>query len=212
VLNLGHSGNGPLIEYATLREYLAPNVKKVLWLYFEGNDLVDLEDELKNNILNKYLVNPKFNQDLKLRQNQIDKFLTDFLDRERDKEIHNTKIVRFIKLINIRSSLLYHLPPPPPHELKIVLKLANELVESYNQKLYFIYLPSFQRYTQLLKIDYKQEVKNIVIDLGIEFIDIDEEIFKKEKNPLKLFPFEKNNHYTVEGYKKIALKIYEKTR
>jgi hypothetical protein len=28
VLNLGMSGNGPLIEYATLREYLDTNVKK----------------------------------------------------------------------------------------------------------------------------------------------------------------------------------------
>ena len=207
VLNLGQIGNGPLIEYATLREYLAPNVKNVLWLYFEGN-------ELKNNILNKYLVNPKFNQDLKLRQNQIDEFLTDSLERERQTDRHNDKIVRFIKLINTRSSL--HRPPPPPppplSELKIVLKLANELVESYNQKLYFIYLPSLERYTQLLKIDFKQEVKKIVIDLGIEFIDIDEEVFKKEKNPLKLFPFENSNHYTVEGYKKIALKIYEKNR
>ena len=119
-------------------------------------------------------------------------------------------------------SLLYPPPPPPPSsssppELKIVLKLANELVESYNQKLYFIYLPSFERYAQLLKIDFKQQVKNIVIDLGIEFIDIDEEVFKKEKNPLKLFPlklfpFEESKHYTVEGYKKIALKIYEKKR
>ena len=214
VLNLGQIGNGPLIEYATLREYLAPNVKNVLWLYFEGNDLGNLENELKNNILNKYLVNPKFNQDLKLRQNQIDKFLTDSLERERQTDRHNDKIVRFIKLINTRSSL--HRPPPPPppplSELKIVLKLANELVESYNQKLYFIYLPSLERYTQLLKIDFKQEVKKIVIDLGIEFIDIDEEVFKKEKNPLKLFPFENSNHYTVEGYKKIALKIYEKNR
>ena len=214
VLNLGQIGNGPLIEYATLREYLAPNVKNVLWLYFEGNDLGNLENELKNNILNKYLVNPKFNQDLKLRQNQIDKFLTDSLERERQTDRHNDKIVRFIKLINTRSSL--HRPPPPPppplSELKIVLKLANELVESYNQKLYFIYLQSLERYTQLLKIDFKQEVKKIVIDLGIEFIDIDEEVFKKEKNPLKLFPFENSNHYTVEGYKKIALKIYEKNR
>jgi hypothetical protein len=98
VLNLGQGGNGPLIEYATLREYLAPNVKKVLWLYFEGNDLVDLEDELKNNILNKYLVNPKFNQDLKLRQNQIDKFLTDFLDRERETKRYT--ILRLYDLLN----------------------------------------------------------------------------------------------------------------
>ena len=39
VLNLGMGGNGPLIEYATLREYLNTKVKKVLWIYFEGNDL-----------------------------------------------------------------------------------------------------------------------------------------------------------------------------
>ena len=223
VLNLGYSGNGPLIEYATLREYLTPNVKNVLWLYYEGNDLSELKSELENKILNKYLTNQKFKQDLKFRQNQIDKVLTDFVEREmeiererereRERDIHNAKIVRFIKLKNIRDSFTTYSPPsPPPPELKIVLKLANELVESYNQKLYFIYLPSFERYAQLLKIDFKQEVKNIVIDLGIEFIDIDEEVFKKEKNPLKLFPFEKNGHYTVEGYKKIALKIYEKNR
>ena len=219
VLNLGYSGNGPLIEYATLREYLTPNVKNVLWLYYEGNDLSELKSELENKILNKYLTNQKFKQDLKFRQNQIDKVLTDFveremeIERERERDIHNAKIVRFIKLKNIRDSFTTYSPPsPPPPELKIVLKLANELVESYNQKLYFIYLPSFERYAQLLKIDFKQEVKNIVIDLGIEFIDIDEEVFKKEKNPLKLFPFEKNGHYTVEGYKKIALKIYEKNR
>jgi hypothetical protein len=219
VLNLGQSGNGPLIEYATLREYLTPNVKKVLWLYTEGNDLIELKNELDNKILNKYLTNQKFKQDLKFRQKQIDKDLTDFVERERERErerhTYNAKIVRFIKLTNIRASLHSPLPPPPPLlllELKIVLQLANELVGSNSGKLYFIYLPSFERYAQLLKIDFKQEVKNIVIDLGIEFIDIDEEIFKKEKNPLKLFPFEKNNHYTVEGYKKIALKIYEKTR
>ena len=58
----------------------------------------------------------------------------------------------------------------------------------------------------------KQQIKKIVTDLGIEFIDIDEEVFKKEKNPLKLFPFEQNGHYTVEGYKKVAVKIYEKTK
>ena len=229
VLNLGQSGNGPLIEYATLREYLAPNVKNVLWLYFEGNDLVDLENELKNNILNKYLVNQKFNQDLKLRQNQIDKFLTNFVrerqresetdrDRqrqtEREEEIHNAGIIRFIKLINIRTTLHTRLPPSPspPPELKIILKLANELVESYNQKLYFIYLPSFERYAKMLKIDFKQEIKNTVIDLGIEFIDIDEEVFKKKNNPLKLFPLERGPHYNIEGYKEVALKIYEKIK
>ena len=49
-------------------------------------------------------------------------------------------------------------------------------------------------------------------ELKIPFIDIHKEVFKKEKNPLKLFPFEQNNHYTVEGYKKIAESIYNITK
>ena len=42
VINLGISGNGPLSEYATLREYLPSNVKNIIWIYFEGFDLMDL--------------------------------------------------------------------------------------------------------------------------------------------------------------------------
>ena len=47
VLNLGLIGNGPLIKYATLREYLDTNFKKVLWIYYEGNDLGNLGGEKK---------------------------------------------------------------------------------------------------------------------------------------------------------------------
>ena len=47
VLNLGQNGNGPIIEYATLREYLNTNIKKVLWVYGEANDLIDLKKEKK---------------------------------------------------------------------------------------------------------------------------------------------------------------------
>ena len=49
-INLGISGNGPLLEYAALVEYgktLTP--AKVLWIYFEGNDLTsDLNLEKYN--------------------------------------------------------------------------------------------------------------------------------------------------------------------
>ncbi len=52
----------------------------------------------------------------------------------------------------------------------------------------------------------KQEIKNIVIDLGLELIDIDEEVFKKENNSLKLFVFEQSGHFNVEGYKQVCFK------
>jgi hypothetical protein len=190
-----------------------PNIKNVLWLYYEGNDLADLNEELKNKILGKYLHNKEFKQNLKFKQNQIDQLLNDFI--KRGDKIYNAEIIKFIKLSNIRTLLLQSTPKPltpPPPELVIILKSAKELVEANNAKLYFIYLPSYERYLKMLKIDFKQEIKNIVIDLGIEFIDIDKEVFKKENNPLKLFPFERPGHYNVEGYKKVALKIYEKIK
>ena len=51
VLNLGYGGNGPLFKYATLREYLKPNVKNVLWGYYEGDDIGELAAELNSDIL-----------------------------------------------------------------------------------------------------------------------------------------------------------------
>jgi len=222
VLNLGQGGNGPLTELATLREYLTPNIKNVIWLYYEGNDLADLQSELKNKILNKYLTNQNFNQDLKFNQILIDQFLTTFVEREAESEkvrqterqiqrqsIHEAKIIKFIKLLNVRHLLIP--PPKPPPELKVILNLANELVRSYNGKLYFIYLPQYGRYTKSINMNYKQQIKKIVIDLDIKFIDIDEDVFKSQKYPLKLFPGQ-YAHYNVEGYKKVALKIYERTK
>ena len=47
-------------------------------------------------------------------------------------------------------------------------------------------------------------VKSIVNKLGIKFIDIHKDVFEKETNPLKLFPFELDGHYNVEGYRKVA--------
>ena len=215
VLNLGQMGNGPLMEYATLREYLAPNTKNVLWLYFEGNDLWDLENELKNNILNKYLTNQNFKQDLKIKQTQIDQFIKNYIEIKIEDNNLKNRIIKFIKLYNTRYLLFTRsqpIPQSPTPELMEILKLANELVASYGGRLYFVYLPSFERYKKLLKVDSKQEIKETVINLGIKFVDIDEEVFLKEKNPLQLFPFEKKGHYTVEGYKKVALKIHEKNK
>ena len=222
VLNLGQNGNGPLAELATLREYITPNIKKVLWLYYEGNDLTDLQSELANKILNKYLTNQNFKQDLKFNQTLIDEFLTTVVEREIESEkarqterqterqsIHEAKIIKFIKLLNVRH--LFIPPPKPPAELKLILNLANELVRSYNGNLYFIYLPEYGRYTKSINMNYKQKIKKIVIDLDIEFIDIDEDVFKRQKYPLKLFPGQ-YSHYNVEGYKKVALKIYERTK
>ena len=57
------------------------------------------------------------------------------------------------------------------------------------------------------------EIKKIVNKLKIPFIDVNDEVFKKEKDPLKLFPFGISfGHYTVEGYKKVAEAVLKSTK
>ena len=46
----------------------------------------------------------------------------------------------------------------------------------------------------------------------IEFIDINKEVFEKEQNPRKLFPFEMFGHYSEVGYRKVATSIYNLTK
>ena len=218
-LNLGYSGNGPLIEYATLREYFVSDVKKVIWLFWEGNDNKDLINELKIKILNNYIKDPYFTQNLKFKQNEIDSILLEVLKNEsfkKEEEENNNffyvKILKFIKLDYVRKKIFFH-QAPVPNELKKIFKLANEFIKINNSKLYFVYLPSFERYRyQTINFGRKHEIKEIIDSLNIDFIDIDNEVFRKEKNPLKLFPFEKPGHYTEEGYNKVALKIYENTK
>ena len=238
VLNLGYGGNGPLIEYATLREYLNVNVNKVLWVYYEGNDFSDLNKELDNKFLVSYLNSLNFSQSLKLKQIQIDKLAKEIIEKEAkktSKNIYNNnnqdnqntnknkhvpkikkkkeklipKIIKFFKINNLRFLIF---PPPEPvesEEFEKIIKLTKELVIKNNSELYFVYLPSYKRYkNKFNKINYNL-VKNIVNELDIPFIDIHDEVFKLEENPLKLFPFQLPTHYNIDGYRKTSEAIYQ---
>ena len=217
VLNLGYSGNGPLIEFATLREYMSSNVKKVLWFYFEDNDLSGLHNEMSDKILMKYYDDATFTQNLKFKQKEIDQLSVNFINREKntneindDNRILKIKLINFIKITNLR--VLIHPPPQLAPKFKEILKLAKELVNKNNSKLYFIYLPGYARYNTNYDNKNYNLVKKIVNQLDIPFVDIPKEVFEKEKNPLNLFPFKMNAHYTVEGYKKVSETIYEVTK
>ena len=89
------------------------------------------------------------------------------------------------------------------------LNLAKTISVENNSNFYFVYLPGINRYknTDYKNVFYK-DVKKIVEGLEIPFIDIDKEVFQKEVRPLKLFPFERYNHYTVEGFRKVTESIF----
>jgi len=215
VLNLAYDRNGPLIEYATLREYLKPNVKNVLWVYYEGDDISELDNELNSEILNSYLKDLKFSQNLISKQNQIDELAIQKIEgrkeKKKERDSLNFKLLKFIKIFNLRNILrqiqLQPQPQPQPQlqpQFKEILKLAKELSTKNNSNFYFVYLPEYQRYKTSYNNNLYNQVKQIVEELNIPFIDIHKEVFEKEANPLKLFPFELDLHYNVEGYRKVA--------
>lgn len=81
-LTLGRSGNGPLTEYATLKEFLPSQKPRfVFWVYFEGNDLGELETERKELFLKQY-IDSSFSFGLKNYQSEVNDQLKDFIDLE----------------------------------------------------------------------------------------------------------------------------------
>tara|TARA_B100001250_G_scaffold406719_1_gene426253 strand:+ start:654 stop:2009 length:1356 start_codon:yes stop_codon:yes gene_type:complete len=226
VLNLGFSSNGPLIEYATLREYLNSNVKKVLWIYY-NNDIQNLENELILNMeLKNYLKDLTFTQNLKLSQKEIDNMGNTIIEKHLNWKKYKKEqpIIYFIKLNKIRSIFNRYLPKTyQPHpqlqsqpqtqlEFKKILKMARDLTSKKNSQLYFIHIPGYSRYTKEYNDSNYLAVKKIVNELNIPFIDIHSEVFEKEQNPLELYPFKLFGHYNVEGYRKVAEAIYKFTK
>ena len=215
IINLSIGGNGPLIEYATLREYFPNNVKNILWFYYEGNDLTDLDRELKNKVLHKYLTNLSFSQNLINNQKKVDEIKKLFLKREianikKDKEKLSFKVLQFFKIYKTRVSIFKKNETKSKiDELRNILELSMRFAKKNDAKIYFIYLPEYSRYNSKYKQNEYKDIKIIVDDLGIKFIDIHKLVFEKEKDPLNLFPFGLPGHYNKDGYEKISKSVYK---
>ena len=106
ILNLGVRGNSPLSQYAVIREYLNPNMKKILFFFYEGNDLRDLKLQKQNKILMRYVNDKNFSQNLKLRQTEIDDYVNNIINLELEnlEQSHNflKDFFSFIRLWNMR--------------------------------------------------------------------------------------------------------------
>ncbi len=207
-LNFGYSGNGPLKELASLKEYLfLKKFKKVIWLFY-SNDLNDLKFENNNYILKKYLDNKNFKQNLHLKQELINKLAKDKIYKEINRVERNKRfnLTNYIKLMNLRKMIQFESKKINPNFKKII-NLANQYSNSYNSKFYFVYLPSYEEIQNKKMSNIYIEVKDQINQLNIPFIDI-YKFIKNDKNRLDFFPFGKHGHYNEKGYAKVGKKIY----
>ncbi len=223
VINLAFTGNGPLIQYAVLKEYINPNVKNILWIYYAGNDLTDLNRELDNEILKKYLSNEKFHQNLISKQSLIDKINkqtlnnlivdTQFQNLKKNSKL-KYKILKFLQLDRTKDKIkvLFLKNNYKVENLEVfekILKQAKELSLNNNSKLYFIYLPDFYRHRDAnYPTGEERIIESLVQKLDIPIINIQKKFFQN-RDKLKYYPFKIRHHYTKEGYLEITKTIYK---
>jgi hypothetical protein len=179
VLNLGMGENGPLEELAIFREFAAPlKPKVVLWLYYEENDLADLERELKNPILSQYL-EPTYSQQIKQQQPIVDQLIEEFIgnimvnrgrpskagERRRNfiktskdlnsysrPSIHKKFVfTEFLSLASLRQraqTLIENRTNPIVPEFETIISHASKTVSDWNGQFYFVYLPEWHRFAE----------------------------------------------------------------
>ncbi|MDB3888762.1 hypothetical protein N9341_04405 [Candidatus Pelagibacter sp.] len=231
-INLGVTGSGPLLSLAILREYLKefkPNY--VVYLYFEGNDLYDLNWEKETYLLN-YL-NPSYSLDYITKTNQFDNFLKNYqinknLNLESidiNKDEFNTKENNILPIFKdilevqnikgiLRSTLFFDKNTINTSLYFEVLNSINEEAKKNNSELIFIYLPSWSRYfikynKDELIFNKKKEIINFVKKNQIKLIDF-EKILSVSNNKKKYFPLGFVGHYNKAGYNLIADLIIQK--
>lgn len=226
IINLGYINSGPLLEYARLREYLPHvNTSKVLFFYYEGNDLDDLGRELENNVLIKYLDEKDFSQNLYYNKNKNNNYVKNFVNESLKIEDYKSsnrggglsKVTYFIKLSELRKKTIEHLgliylksreiPAKPQNNFIKIISQAKDLSNQYGSDFYFVYLPTYYRYKVQNYDNNYSAIKEIIKDLNINLIDI-QELFADFDDPTIFWPFKKDGHYTPYGYKVIAEKIF----
>lgn len=234
-LNLGMGDNGPLLELATVKEYLSvlrPGV--VLWFFYEGNDLTDLGKESSSDVLLKYL-RSDYRQDLLERQTEIDQQLRAFGEESLrlSEDFHPVSdaishrygpgvFSSILRMRHLRGRIIQIFDDPlgqtiPPQLARMglfkeVLASAQQTVASWQGKLYFVLLPGW---SLAVSSETKQEVvyemvRATVKGLGIPLIDL-VPAFRTHRDPPGLFVYP-GSHYNPEGHEVVRDAVLARLR
>lgn len=222
LINLGQRGNGPLSEYASLKEYSKVlNPIKIFWLYYEGNDLKNLRYENNIEFLKKYLDDNNYSQNLANNQKIIDKYLDNIFD-DRLKFEKNTshylkenKFLVFLKLKKLRDKFkkisFKNEKIDFENEIKQFRKILGNSIkisDDLGADFYFVYIPSFSRIdnTKINDNDLFEygKIKTIVKTLNIKMIDLNELLIKNSSNPKNYYPYGLPKHFNEAGYLRIS--------
>lgn len=235
--NLGMAGNGPLLEYATFKEYQNEYEYQDIILFITlDNDFYDLSNEKKNKILMKYINEENFTQ--KIKENELSKIevinsyfgkkteriFNDFLSiyHFNLKELGNT-LEKIFKKENLTNNVPNYLEDDLIDLLFLrILNGFNNDAKNKNKKFYVVFnglnpdilYPNTENENELNRIYIKDKLKKLKINLNknnIPYYDFNEYIIKNYNKANITTLFKKINgqwdHYTEKGFLELTKKI-----
>ncbi len=226
VINLGIGGNGPLKNYATLLEFAEiSNPKYIFWLNYDGNDFEDLNEEKKSKILNKYLDDKEFTQNLIFKNNEIEKIFVNYFEEnyEKYKEeqlkssisriMNKNKVLDIIKLSNIRKILsITRSNLVENYDYELFYKLINISAKLSKQKkvsFFFINIPSAYNFSSKENISNSSKrfkaIQKKMTEADISYLNFEEK-FNRE-NFEDFFMYGRNGGHLSEYGNKILAQI-----
>jgi hypothetical protein len=219
-ISLGVSGNGPLSDLAIMREFaLRAHPRVVGWVFYEGNDLCDLDDELRDSMLATYLERPAFTQRLVERQSDVDAMLRDGYGREfsRIEAVYHGRVWSLRSVIGLgqlRSMLANRVRHQAQEtsatcanlaQLRHVLTRAHDDAMAAGVELAFIYLPSSPLPNTPAHLRARSRRADVLLaahDVGLRTIDLTDDLTMKDRvDRVWNFPM---SHYTTFGYALVA--------
>ena len=235
--NLGMAGNGPLLEYATFKEYQNEyEYQDIILFITPDNDFYDLSNEKKNKILMKYINEENFTQ--KIKENELSKIevinsyfgkkteriFNDFLSiyHFNLKELGNT-LEKIFKKENLTNNVPNYLEDDLIDLLFLrILNGFNNDAKNKNKKFYVVFnglnpdilYPNTENENELNRIYIKDKLKKLKIYLNknnIPYYDFNEYIIKNYNKANITTLFKKINgqwdHYTEKGFLELTKKI-----
>ena len=217
-LSLGYAGHGPLMNLATIREYVEPlRPRTVFWLHFEGNDLIDLRRETRTSLVNYR--NPEFSMDLLNRRKDIEQAMQGSPPAKSPNQVNLAgRLLNLVKLSRCRLMFGKWINEAfmPVRSVALGLELQPELVDIVCQaadtvrdnggELVFVYLPDYRRYAipeQWEEVDSRKELFAQLANRGVKRMDLCLS-FESNSDPLSFFPFHGPGHYNEKGYALLA--------
>jgi len=224
-MTLGAGGNGPLLELASIREYLPVlKPKRVLWIFSESHTPIYLDGESHIPGLLRYF-DESYRQGLLEKQDRLDKAIGRYFDdgirTEQSAEALPNLAKNFLLLKNFRMVMYFYVtartakPKPPelnPALYEQALQEGRKTISSWGGTVTLVYYPDSSRYagmggytpgvrqffdrTHAVFLSVAKKLNLPVIDLSQSFPDLPAS--EAMKNAQYFYPFPA--HFKPAGY------------